>query len=146
MKLNFNLKEETVVFKDISDGDRISVSGAFTSSSTEIFIESEEDDIDCELHTSCSVPIVVGDSVGPFMIMGAPQSSCESTGGDPRSGMNPPYDPCDRSGKSGKSGKDGGKDGKDGSRDRRRRLGKNSDVDDEDDNADVTCECDEGNP
>lgn len=34
-----------------------------------------EDDIDCYIHTSCSVPIVVGDQIGPFLIEG--DEECE---------------------------------------------------------------------
>mmetsp|Transcript_29889 Transcript_29889/g.44179 ORF Transcript_29889/g.44179 Transcript_29889/m.44179 type:complete len:535 (-) Transcript_29889:144-1748(-) len=35
-----------------------------------------DDDIDCYIHTSCSVPIVVGDQIGPFLIEG--DEECES--------------------------------------------------------------------
>lgn len=35
-----------------------------------------EDDIECYIHTSCSVPIVVGDQIGPFLIEG--DEDCEA--------------------------------------------------------------------
>lgn len=48
-----------------------------------------DEDIDCYIHTSCSVPIVVGDQIGPFLIEG--NEDCEP----PEEPECPPCQVCD---------------------------------------------------
>lgn len=48
-----------------------------------------DDDIECYIHTSCSVPIVVGDQIGPFLIEG--DEECEP----PEEPECPPCQVCD---------------------------------------------------
>mmetsp|Transcript_29872 Transcript_29872/g.44153 ORF Transcript_29872/g.44153 Transcript_29872/m.44153 type:complete len:498 (+) Transcript_29872:107-1600(+) len=48
-----------------------------------------DEDVECYIHTSCSVPIVVGDQIGPFLIMG--NEDCEA----PEEPECPPCQVCD---------------------------------------------------
>lgn len=77
--LTFKRKSETVIFTDVTHGHRFTLSGAFSSRLGVLIEESENEDedviVDCEFHTSCSVPIVIGDLIGPFHIVGIPQST-----------------------------------------------------------------------
>mmetsp|Transcript_9601 Transcript_9601/g.14820 ORF Transcript_9601/g.14820 Transcript_9601/m.14820 type:complete len:487 (-) Transcript_9601:91-1551(-) len=60
---------------DVSDGDTFVLNGHFGAETT---FEIEDSD-SCMFHTSCSVPLVAGDQIGPFLILGSDEI-CSSGG------------------------------------------------------------------
>jgi len=71
--LTFHLKYGSVIIP-VTDGKKFLVRGVFEA---ETYIEVQGFDEDCFIDTSCTEALVVGDQIGPFRILGAPQSECE---------------------------------------------------------------------
>eukprot|EP00546_Thalassionema_frauenfeldii_P000152 CAMPEP_0178935594 /NCGR_PEP_ID=MMETSP0786-20121207/24644_1 /TAXON_ID=186022 /ORGANISM="Thalassionema frauenfeldii, Strain CCMP 1798" /LENGTH=536 /DNA_ID=CAMNT_0020613783 /DNA_START=27 /DNA_END=1637 /DNA_ORIENTATION=- len=69
--------DETYVY-EIEDGDMFKIFPSGANTYFEIVPTGPavfDDDINCYIHTSCSVPIVVGDQIGPFLVVG--DDECE---------------------------------------------------------------------
>ena len=71
-------KDDVVQSWTVSDGDTFQMDGPFNAETTFLF---EADGEGCFIHTSCSVPLVAGDQIGPFEVLEGGECSC---GGEPQ--------------------------------------------------------------
>jgi len=55
---------------EVSDGDEFTIEPEYGHFSAETYFRFSNSDDDCYIHTSCSVPLELGDQIGPFEIMG----------------------------------------------------------------------------
>eukprot|EP00545_Synedropsis_sp_CCMP1620_P006754 CAMPEP_0119016916 /NCGR_PEP_ID=MMETSP1176-20130426/14764_1 /TAXON_ID=265551 /ORGANISM="Synedropsis recta cf, Strain CCMP1620" /LENGTH=749 /DNA_ID=CAMNT_0006970477 /DNA_START=63 /DNA_END=2312 /DNA_ORIENTATION=+ len=66
-QLEFGTKGDARFFNNVQDGDMLTIEGPFEAY-TNVAIAGWGS---CNFHTSCSVPLVAGDRIGPFQIMGS---------------------------------------------------------------------------
>ena len=59
-------KKNAMETVDVTDGSIFEISGEFRAATLFNFVD---EDISCFIHTSCSVPLVAGDQIGPFVVL-----------------------------------------------------------------------------
>jgi hypothetical protein len=102
--LTFYYKDDVRQTVTLQDGDSILLQGVFQADTLVEFASG----LSCKFHTSCSQPLVVGDRIGPFEILGSPQAQCttaptlapfdEPVGGTPAPTLAPVDEPVGGSG------------------------------------------------
>ena len=72
-----NKDGEIQTFVGVKDGSVLELEGPFDVTTDFTFVANDE--FDCDIHTSCSAPLITGDQIGPFLILGGegPIRDCE---------------------------------------------------------------------